>query len=187
MDPSSRMSKRLKPNIKLDDQSTVGYESADEKEASRHQVLWTNVMAEGTYKTPSTYDKVEVLLLCWAVSDIDTTNEVKDLKAVFEVDFGYHATIKYLDAELKQRLQVQVNARVAKFVEDYDDSNTLLIVYYAGHGRPGKFFGDLELMGQTSPNDHRDATQRERNRLVWNKTEDLLRPAEADVLEIFDW
>ena len=23
--------------------------------------------------------------------------------------------------------------------------------------------------------------------IVWNKTEELLRPAEADVLEIFDW
>lgn len=44
-----------------------------------------------------------------------------------------------------------------------------------------------DLCRHTSPNDHRDANHRERNRLVWNKTEDLLRPAEADVLEIFDW
>ena len=44
-----------------------------------------------------------------------------------------------------------------------------------------------DLCRHTSPNDHRDANQRERNRLVWNKTEKLLRDAEADVLEIFDW
>ena len=44
-----------------------------------------------------------------------------------------------------------------------------------------------DLCRLTSPNDQRNANHKERNRLVWNKTEDLLRPAEADVLEIFDW
>ncbi|KAI4221144.1 MAG: hypothetical protein L6R36_007112 [Xanthoria steineri] len=143
-------------------------------------------MSEGRYQNPSLYDKVEVLLLCWKVSDMDTTREVEDLRKVFVEDFGYHATTEYLNAESKQKLQVQVNARVAKFVEVYDGPDTLLIVYYAGHGRPGDFYGELELTGLTSPNDQRDANHKERNRLVWNKTEDLLRPAEADVLEIFD-
>lgn len=49
------------------------------------------------------------------------------------------------------------------------------------------FYSITDLCRQISPNDHRDAKQRLRNSLVWNKTEDLLRPAEADVLEIFDW
>lgn len=35
--------------------------------------------------------------------------------------------------------------------------------------------------------DGMEANHRERNRLVWNKTEGLLRPTEADVLEILDW
>ncbi|KAL8784332.1 MAG: hypothetical protein Q9213_004041 [Squamulea squamosa] len=143
-------------------------------------------MAEGKYQNPPFYEQVEVLLLCWAVTDMDTKDEVKDLKSVFENDFGYNATIEHLDGNSKNRLQVEVNFKVAKFVKDHDGTNTLLIVYYAGHGKPGEFFGDLEFIGLTSPNDLRDANQRLRNRLVWNKTEELLRPTEADVLEIFD-
>ena len=35
----------------------------------------------------------------------------------------------------------------ANFVGDYDGPNTLFIVYYAGHGKPGKIHGDLEMFG----------------------------------------
>ena len=43
------------------------------------------------------------------------------------------------------------------------------------------------LYRQASPNNPLNEKQRARNRIVWNLTEDILRPAEADVLEIFDW
>ena len=112
-------------------------------------MLWTNVMNEGRYQNPSRYDKVAVLLLCWMASDIDTTTEVEDLRKVFEEDFGYHTTTEYLNANLKSKLQVQLNLSVAQFVHDYDGANTLLIVYYGGHGGPGDFFGELKLIGYT--------------------------------------
>ena len=147
MPPLPRFSKDFCPEGSQEEQSAACYDSAEEEEASRQQVLWTNTMSEGRYQNPSLYDKVEVLLLCWKVSDMDTTREVEDLRKVFVDDFGYHATTEYLNAESKPKLQVQVNARVAKFVEVYDGPDTLLIVYYAGHGRPGDFFGELELTG----------------------------------------
>ncbi|KAL8933829.1 MAG: hypothetical protein Q9216_006196 [Gyalolechia sp. 2 TL-2023] len=185
--PSSP-SRAANPGIELEDPLTVGYESPDEIDASNYQVSWTNVMEEGRYLSPSTYQKVEVLILCWAehCRDIDTQEEVARFKAVLEKGFCYNVTVVDLDAKAKQKLQVQVNAKVAGFVENHDGPDTLLIVYYAGHGKPGEFFGDLELFGQTSPNDTRDTKKRARNRVVWNKTEELLRPAESDVLEIFD-
>lgn len=34
---------------------------------------------------------------------------------------------------------------------------------------------------------YRDKNKRACNNVVWNMTEELLKPAEADVLEIFDW
>ena len=40
---------------------------------------------------------------------------------------------------------------------------------------------------QSSPDDEVDEKKEERNRVVWNRTEDLLRSAEADILQIFDW
>lgn len=174
----------MKPVINLpQESSTVDYESEVEKQDSDLQILWSRVMDEGKYKTSSDYKKVEVLLLCWKHNDLTTENEIDSLKATFEECFNYHAEIKYLDTTIEQRLQVRVNAIVAAFVGEHDGPNTLLIVYYAGHGRPGGEYGSLELFGQTSPNDkkkHLDV-------LVWNMTETLLLPAEADVLEVFDW
>ncbi|KAI4142043.1 MAG: hypothetical protein LQ341_003332 [Variospora aurantia] len=185
MDTIPASVRAVNPAISLEESSVVDYESTDEIDASEQQVVFTNVMAEGQYLSPSIYKKVEVLILCWEEHsrDIDTTEEVSQLKAVFAEKFGYHVTIYYLDAKQEKRLQVQVNAQVAIFVDKHDGPNSLLIVYYAGHGKPGEYFGHLE---QTSPNDPRDARKKARNKVVWNKTEELLRPAEADVLEIFD-
>ena len=123
--------------------------SQDEKEDSDLQLLWSKIMDEGEYTNSSTYTKVEVLLLCWAEScdDLTTKKEVEDLKATFENDFNYHATIEYLEITFEQRIQVRVNAKVAAFVDAHNGPNTLLIVYYAGHGRPGQKYGHLELFG----------------------------------------
>lgn len=143
----------MNPVISLpQDLSAVDYESEDEKEDSDLQLAWSRVMDEGKYKTSSTYTKVEVLLLCWehSCNDLTTQGEVDSLKAVFENRFNFHAEIKYLDTNIEQRLQVRVNAIVAAFVGKHDGPNTLLIVYYAGHGRPGGEYGSLELHGSVT-------------------------------------
>ena len=44
-----------------------------------------------------------------------------------------------------------------------------------------------DLESQRSPNDDPLDRNQALNRLVWNQTEELLRPAAADILEIFDW
>ncbi|KAL8960791.1 MAG: hypothetical protein Q9193_002561 [Seirophora villosa] len=155
MDTSSTSARGVNPAVMLEDPSVVDYELTDEIDASEYQVTWTNIMAEGRYRSPSVYEKVEVLMLCWEEHsrDFDTTKEVRDLKAVFENGFGYKVTTKLLDANRDTRLQIEVNAIVANFVRDHDNdgSNTLLIVYYAGHGKPGEFFGHLKLFGQVKP------------------------------------
>jgi hypothetical protein len=43
--------------------------------------------------------------------------------------------------------QAQVNFILAQFVLEHGDPHALLIVYYAGHGRPGESSGDLRLPG----------------------------------------
>lgn len=42
---------------------------------------------------------------------------------------------------------------------------------------------DADGRRQTSPNDK----EKRLDVLVWNKSEKILMPAEADVLEVFDW
>ena len=182
------------------DDSIIDYKLELAKDDSEYQVLWSTTMDKGSYKNPSTYKKIEALLLCWSVysDDLATTGEVQRLKSVFEERFRFNARIDYLDKHDQKRLQVQVNEKVAVFVGSHDGPNTLLIVYYAGHGKPGDYYGSLELFGsvtentyclntdacrQTAPND----AKKRRDSLVWNHAEELLRPAEADVLELFDW
>ncbi|KAI4096982.1 MAG: hypothetical protein L6R37_006870 [Teloschistes peruensis] len=172
-----------------DEDSTVDYESKDGRDASEYQLRWINVMNKGNYNCSENYNRVEVLLLRWddTCDDMTTQHEVGQLKNVFEKEFNWHTELHCLNNKIEGRLQLQINAIVAAWVNKYSKPNTLLVVYYAGHGRPGTAFGQLELMGvrrQSSPNDDK---RKRLNSIVWNKTEELLKPAEADVLEIFDW
>ena len=188
---------------------TVDYEAEDTKDDSDYQVLWSNTMDEGTYKSSTKYTSVEVLLICWVEQsdDLIITGEVMKLKSTFEDRFNYGAQIGSLDPKAKQTPQVQLNAIVANFVVEFDGPNTLLIVYYAGHGKPGSYYGSLEMFGsvkhsrrlllivngfrQRSENkrsdNNRQLSDKEIDMIVWNKTEKLLVEARADVLEIFDW
>lgn len=59
----------------------------------------------------------------------------------------YKTTRKILTKDPRRSAQAQVNRYLADFVDDYDDANTLLIIYYAGHGRPGNVRGTLKLTG----------------------------------------
>ena len=106
-------------------------------------------MDRGVGSRFTTYTDVDVLLLCWAewCDDLSTMEEVSRLRATFEERFNFHAQIKYLDTAHQNKLQVQVNTIVASFIGAHDGPSTLLIVYYAGHARPGAFYGSLVLYG----------------------------------------
>ena len=121
----------------------------DERADADYQRTWTEVMEKGPYKNPSSYKKCAVLLLCWEGNsdDLETKDEVDRLKLIFEEKFRYTVQVKHIDNHSLKRLQVHVNAKVAQFVDDFDGPHTLLIVYYAGHGKPGKALGDLNMFG----------------------------------------
>ena len=132
------------------EEAIITDEPGDEvDEDSKFQVLWSEIMDKGSYKNPSSYKKGAVLLVCWEEHSNDSTTqeEVEGLKSVFEERFRYSAEIEYLNNRIAKPLQVQINAKVAKFVDTYDGPHTLLIVYYAGHGRPGSSYGFLECFG----------------------------------------
>ena len=157
-------------------------------------------MDKGNYQDPTTYTNIVALLFGWEdhCNDMETKDEVHRLEAVLKDDFHYKTQTEFLDS--RPGLQLRVNARVAVFVEANDGPNTLLIVYYAGHGRPGNYPGSLILTGsvrqpkfhstqslivrrQMSTNDHK----KNHEFIEWNPTEGFLKPARADVLELFDW
>ena len=176
----------------------VQYTTKEECDASELQIAWNNVMDQGNYRRKSLYTHVAVLVLYWEDGDLNVRDEVGDLVDIFKNHFNYsveHGALKGPHAN------THVNALVADFVHKNNGPGKLIIVYYAGHGRPGEFHGSLELFGSakhsfghrderllihfrnvaTSPSNHAV------NKLVWNKTENVLKDACADVLQIFDW
>ena len=148
MDHSGQPSEGSSLGVQAPEPARLHYESEDEMKSSKYQVLWSNLMDKGNYKKPSGYLKVAVLLLCWDQDcvDMETQEEVEGLKEVFEKKFGYSVTTFELSTE-NGGLQVQVNAEVAVFVKNHNGQNTLLIIYYAGHGKPSNRFGQLEVFG----------------------------------------
>ena len=130
-------------------QETTAPELHDETADADYQRAWSEVMEKGPYKNPSSYTNCAVLLLCWEEhsNDLDTEKEVNDLKLLFETKFKYVVERKYIDNRSPKRLQVQANAIVTDFINTYDGPHTLLIVYYAGHGKPGEKHGDLVCFG----------------------------------------
>ena len=66
---------------------------------------------------------------------------------MFKNLYHYNVSNFLIDSRKTTSPQVQVNFEVAKFVHDNDQQDSLFIVYYAGHGSPGKSPGELKMSG----------------------------------------
>lgn len=121
---------------------------------------------------------------------------------LFEETFNYNVSQAHIKSDSEKNPQVQVNAHVANFVYNEDGLDTLLIVYYAGHGSPGAKPGHLQLFGYaidshlpspdmlirsrtSSPTDSEKSQKL--NHIVWNWTESALQATQSDIFVIFDW
>lgn len=69
------------------------------------------------------------------------------LQDVFSEKFKYQTIRQTLTICPRRSTQAQANRILATFVDDHDAEDTLLIVYYAGHGVPGASHGGLNLIG----------------------------------------
>jgi hypothetical protein len=77
----------------------------------------------------SRYSRVHVLMLFWENDDLNVAREIRELEDIFIKSYHYSVeTWKIPHEKPTTRLQ----QRMAKFLE-YDGSESLLIVYYAGH------------------------------------------------------
>ena len=128
--------------------STVDWDSDAAIDNSAYQIGFNNTMEKYNLDDAMSYKKVEVLMLQWAneSSDLSADDEVQKLKEVLEQKFHYHAVVRYLDVHSSRNIQLQVNKLVTDFLWDHSGPDTLLIVYYAGHGKPG-LQGELKCFG----------------------------------------
>lgn len=103
------------------------------------------------------YSRAAVLLISWNKNDacdMETLSEVSILRTdsaltdfqkvehlshLFEESYNLcvHKRGLKLDLDNKTRLQKSIQKSLFDFAYEEDDPGSLLIVYYAGHGRPG--------------------------------------------------
>ncbi|CAG8954502.1 hypothetical protein HYFRA_00004415 [Hymenoscyphus fraxineus] len=162
-------------------------ENHQDKDASldsQMKAIWDAEMETPRTK-PVLYREVHVLLLSWDdnVDDLKTGKEVKQLQTLFEATFKFQTTWKILHRMERPTAQAQANKHLANFVADHEDQSTLLIVYYAGHGRPGDSKNGLTLAARQDINPKPDA---ELSEIIWSSTEHIIKATRSDVLVIFD-
>jgi hypothetical protein len=114
---------------------------------TRHHVQlskWLDQLSAGIEaawpKRRARYSNVAVLMLSWEETDIRYADkEIRRLESVFRDAYKYevsHWKIPMIDPD------IELHDRVREFLRDFGRRDNLLIVYYAGHARPGSQAGD---------------------------------------------
>jgi hypothetical protein len=94
------------------------------------------VRAAWPTRNSSRYSKVQVLLLSWEEDDLGVAKEIAPLRKVLEK--RYHFKVREFlipspDLETNVDPLRSLNRQVTSFLDTFDQRDTLLIVYYAGH------------------------------------------------------
>lgn len=79
----------------------------------------------------SRYSDVQVLILSWEDDDLGVYKEIDELKRTFRELYKYKVSEWTIPWDKPER---RLNLKVGEFLEEHDDKDHLLIVYYAGHG-----------------------------------------------------
>ncbi|KAJ8071114.1 hypothetical protein OCU04_001455 [Sclerotinia nivalis] len=158
------------------------YQDKEASEDSKLKAIWDEQIS--AKNASLAYREAHILLLSWHREDDDlhVQQEVDDLERVFRNTFKYQTTQKVLKQDPKKHPQTQINLFLAEFVHSHDDPNTLLIVYYAGHGKLIDGEDGLALIGSTAI----PAKNNELHEIVWSSAEHNIQNTQSDVLVIFD-
>ncbi|KAH7330215.1 hypothetical protein BKA65DRAFT_54129 [Rhexocercosporidium sp. MPI-PUGE-AT-0058] len=170
-------SEPVEPTIK------IHYLEDKVQQDANHRVQWSDWMSDGQKR--SFYKHVFVLLLSWHpdCDDMAVRDEVERLQKVFEDTYNYEVKSFQIDSRKPESPQSQVNFEVAHFVHEHDHKDdSLFIIYYAGHGSPGKIPGDLKISGRRKDK----MRSKQFVDITWNLVEGNLQETRADVLQIFD-
>ncbi|KAG9191752.1 hypothetical protein G6011_10486 [Alternaria panax] len=146
---------------------------------------WSEAIAKNMH-LPDGYARVAVLLIKWAdnLDELRTADEAEELEALFRTRFHYDT--KTVELNVRGKPQHQLDKHVSQFICDHDGTQSLLIIYYTGHGVFQPLKKTLELTGTQDPSQDRGLGNVAR--ATWNKAEEKLRheDVEADVLTILD-
>ncbi|MCJ1388567.1 hypothetical protein MMC18_001414 [Xylographa bjoerkii] len=166
----------------LDELLSVKSNIKDRLRGRPHSVL-TQEIDSYKQKDYLRYERVNVLLLSWLEDDLNADSEIEALEISF-VTLNYNVRRIRLRSDSKHKQQLQLNFAIAHFAKQDDTIATLQIVYYAGHGHPGRTEGQLAITcgvrcehgSQSGPHDH----------AIWNDVAGTFIDAQADTLHILD-
>jgi len=112
-----------------------------------HKIIWDDTMKDFGL-TGKHHQDAAVLMISWAEKsdDLHTKDEVNELESVFMEQFRYTVIKQQLSDSGDRPPSLQISKHLIDFVFKFDGDSILFIVYYAGHGIPGKP-GELHLAG----------------------------------------
>ncbi|KAF2868967.1 hypothetical protein BDV95DRAFT_578018 [Massariosphaeria phaeospora] len=179
-DGSSQQQQRL-----IEQNSQKLEDVADQERAAEMQTWWDEAIARNM-DLPDGYSRAAVILIKWAdeLDELNTRSEAEELEAVFRDRFHFYT--ETVELNLSSKPQHQLNRYLTAFVETHDGPNTLLIVYYTGHGVFREDHKHLELTASLTPASKKGFSKDARAN--WSKAEEILRSedVEGDVLTILD-
>ncbi|KAM0291890.1 hypothetical protein ACHAO9_003443, partial [Fusarium lateritium] len=121
----------------------------------------------------SRYSEVQVLLIRWDEDELEVEWELNELRSVFRDLYGF-TTDQFLIPTHKSHRKL--NHKVLSFVEEHENEDTLLIVYYGGHGVINK----ARQSTWSCKSDKSYAT------VEWSAIQTLFEMAKCDVLLLLD-
>ncbi|KAI4627514.1 uncharacterized protein J4E87_004078 [Alternaria ethzedia] len=146
---------------------------------------WAEAIAENMDLADG-YTKVAVLLIKWedGLDELMTGDEARELATLFSERFHYQT--KTVELNVREKPQHQLNKHVSQFICEHDGTQSLLIVYYTGHGVYQKSTKTLQLTVTQNPDEEKGLSKI--GHASWNMAEEQLRQpiVEADVLTILD-
>jgi hypothetical protein len=91
------------------------------------------------------YQNVAVLLIKWAdeIDQLQTADEVEQVRGIFADEFNFPT--KVIDLNNITRPQLQLERNFVEFMAEYDGDQTLMIIYYTGHGSYDERTKELNL------------------------------------------
>lgn len=92
----------------------------------------------------SRYDEAHVLFLSWMDDLLGVSKEIAELRDVFRQSYHYNTEEWHIPSNRSHNALVK---HMSEFLDAHEDRKTLLIVYYAGHGRLND---DRQLVGAWS-------------------------------------
>ncbi|GKU02343.1 hypothetical protein FLAG1_04516 [Fusarium langsethiae] len=120
----------------------------------------------------SRYSDVQVLLIQWDEDELQVEDELNELRRVFNL-YGFTTNKFRIPTSNSHR---KLNQKVLSFVEEHENEDTLLIIYYGGHGVINK-------ARQSTWSCKRDKSYAT---VEWSAIQTLFETAKCDVLLLLD-